>query len=65
MDGTQDILRREQVSLFLRYVDSKLQSAEIFFWFYHAKKTDAATRYSEKFYPSVTHEVKDMTVLLV
>ena len=41
MDETQDIRRREQVSLCLRYVDSKLQPAEIFFGFYHAKKTDA------------------------
>ena len=38
MDETQDIRRREQVSLCLRYVDSKCQPAEIFFGFYHAKK---------------------------
>ena len=43
MDETQDIWRREQVSLCLRYVDSKLQPAEIFFGFYHAKKTDAGS----------------------
>ena len=43
MDETQDIRRREQVSLCLRYVDSKLQPAEVFFGFYHAKKTDAGS----------------------
>ena len=43
MDETQDIWRREQVSLCLRYVDSKLLPAEIFFGFYHAKKTDAGS----------------------
>ena len=43
MDETQDIRRREQVSLCLRYVDSKLQPAEILFGFYHAKKTDAGS----------------------
>ena len=43
MDETQDIRRRKQVSLCLRYVDSKLQQEEIFFGFYHAKKTDAGS----------------------
>ena len=43
MDETQDTRHREQVSLYLRYVDSKLQPAEIFFGLYHAKKTDAGS----------------------
>ena len=43
MDETQDIRRREQVSICIRFVNAQLQYREVFFGFFHTKTTDANT----------------------
>ena len=46
MDETQDIRRREQVSVCIRHVDAELKATETFFGFFHATTTDADTLFS-------------------
>ena len=46
MDETQDIRRREQVSVCIRQVHPELKATETFFGFFHATITDADTIFS-------------------
>ena len=43
MDETQDIRRREHVSVCIRYFNAQMLSEELFFCFSHTKTTDANT----------------------